>query len=110
LRGSPLILQVSGRGALVFITIHRVDSIDSDWVEKEVETAFEQERKRKTTILFPIRLDSTVMETDQAWAADIRRTRHIGDFSNWKGHDAYQKAFDRLLRDLKAEEVAEAAT
>jgi hypothetical protein len=78
-------------------------SIGSDWVEKEVETAFEEERKRKKTILFPIRLGSAVMETDQAWAADIRRTRHIGDFTDWKDHDAYQKAFDRLLRDLKAE-------
>jgi len=83
-------------------------SIDSDWVEKEVETAFEEERKRKTTILFPIRLDSAVMDTDPAWAADIRRTRHIGDFTNWKDHDAYQKAFDRLLRDLKAEDVTQA--
>jgi hypothetical protein len=25
------------------------------------------------------------------------------DFSNWKDHDAYKVAFDRLLRDLKAE-------
>jgi hypothetical protein len=29
--------------------------------------------------------------------------RHIGDFTRWKEHDAYQKAFNRLLRDLKAE-------
>jgi len=85
-------------------------SIDSDWVEKEVETAFEEEHKRKTTILFPIRLDSAVMDTDQAWAADIRRGRHIGDFTRWHDHDTYQKAFDRLLRDLKAEEGAEADT
>ena len=42
------------------------------------------------------------MKTDQAWAADIRRTRHIGDFSEWKNHDEYKKAFDRLLRDLNA--------
>lgn len=36
-------------------------------------------------------------------AAEIRRTRQIGDFSRWKDHDAYQQAFERLLRDLKAE-------
>ena len=41
------------------------------------------------------------METDQAWAASLRRTRHIGDFRNWKDHDAFRKAFERLLRDLK---------
>lgn len=45
------------------------------------------------------------MRTDQAWAADIRRRRHIGDFTRWKDHDSYQKAFERLLRDLKADEA-----
>jgi endogenous inhibitor of DNA gyrase (YacG/DUF329 family) len=73
-----------------------------EWVEKEVETAFEKERREKRTVLFPIRLDDAVMETHEAWAADIRRTRHIGDFREWKNHDSYKKAFERLLRDLKA--------
>jgi hypothetical protein len=30
-------------------------------------------------------------------------THTIGDFTAWKDHDAYQQAFTRLLRDLKAE-------
>ncbi len=54
-------------------------------------------------MLFPVRLDDIIWVTDQAWAADIRRTRHIGDFCRWKDHDAYRNVFDRLLRDLKAE-------
>jgi uncharacterized protein YjbI with pentapeptide repeats len=78
------------------------NSVGSPWVEKEVETAFEKERREKRTVLFPIRLDEAVMNTDQAWAADIRRGRHIGDFRDWKNHDSYKKAFNRLLRDLKA--------
>ena len=78
------------------------NSIKSDWVEKEVETAFEQERQLKKTWLFPIRLDDAVMDTDEAWAADIRRTRNIGDFTDWKNQDSYKKSFERLLRDLKA--------
>jgi len=53
-------------------------------------------------VLYPIKLDETVTRTRQAWAADIRRQRLVGDFTCWKDHDAYQKAFDRLLRDLKA--------
>ncbi|HEY7350286.1 MAG TPA: toll/interleukin-1 receptor domain-containing protein [Ktedonobacterales bacterium] len=77
-------------------------SIASAWVQKEVETAFEKERQQKRLMLFPIRLDYTVMNTPTAWAADIRRMRNIGDFTRWKDHDAYQKAFERLLRDLKA--------
>ena len=63
-----------------------------------------KERKQGRTVLFPIRLDDAVMNTDQAWAADIRRTRHIGDFRNWKDHKRYKTAFDRLLRDLKADD------
>lgn len=80
------------------------NSIQSSWVEEEVEAALEKERQHPgTTVLFPIRLDDAVMETEQAWAASLRRTRHIGEFNNWKNHDRYKKAFDRLLRDLKAE-------
>ncbi len=79
------------------------NSIQSDWVEKEVETAFEKERKRKQTVLFPISIDDAFKRTRKAWAADIRRARNIGNFSRWKNHDSYRKAFDRLLRDLKAE-------
>ncbi len=78
------------------------NSIRSPWVEEEVETALEKERKHNKPALFPIRLDDAVMETDQAWAASLRRTRHIGDFRAWKDHDQYQKSFERLLRDLKA--------
>jgi hypothetical protein len=78
-------------------------SIDSDWVETEVQAALEKERQRKQTVLFPIRLDNAVWDTKRAWAAKLRRERNIGDFTCWKDHDAYQKAFDRLLQDLKAE-------
>lgn len=79
------------------------NAIASAWVETEVEAAFERERREKRTVVFPVRVDDAVMETQAAWASDIRRTRHIGDFSRWKDYDQYKKAFDRLLRDLKAQ-------
>lgn len=77
-------------------------SVASDWVATEVEAALEKERLRGQTVLFPVRIDDPIMTTDQAWAADVRRTRHIGDFTQWKDHDTYAAAFDRLMRDLKA--------
>ncbi len=80
------------------------NSVASDWVEKEVETAMEKERQQKRVVLFPIRLDDAVMKIETGWPADIRRSRNIGDFKKWKTHDTYQKAFERLLRDLKAKE------
>jgi hypothetical protein len=78
-------------------------SVMSDWVEKEVETALEKEREQKRIMLFPIRLDDTVLKIENGWAADIRRTRHIGDFRGWKLDDKYCKAFERLMRDLRTD-------
>ena len=91
---------------LLILSAH---SLKSRWVQKEVETAFEKEEKDNRLVLFPIRLDDTVMQMDVGWAADIRRQRHIGNFTQWKEHDAYQQAFARLLRDLtSAEKTPEA--
>jgi uncharacterized protein YjbI with pentapeptide repeats len=79
-------------------------SVESQWVEQEVETALARERQQDTTILFPVRIDNTVMPLETGWPALIRNTRHIGDFRDWESYAAYQQAFDRLLRDLKAAE------
>jgi hypothetical protein len=92
------------------LLILSTNSVESDWVEKEVETAMEKERESKKTMLFPVRLDDSVNAFKSGWAADIRRTRHIGDFSKWKNHDEYWKVFERLLRDLKVEASAEDKT
>jgi uncharacterized protein YjbI with pentapeptide repeats len=78
-------------------------SVKSRWVQKEVETAFEKEGKENRIVLFPIRIDEAVMQSAIGWAAEMRRPRPIWDFRRWKDYDAYQQAFSRLLRDLKAE-------
>jgi hypothetical protein len=77
---------------------------DAPLKQKQLEWATsEKERQQNRTVLFPIRLDDAIMETHEAWAADIRRTRNVGDFRNWKNHDSYKKTLDHLLRDLQAE-------
>jgi hypothetical protein len=91
---------------LVVLSEH---SVKSAWVEDEVEAALERETRDGGTVLFPIRLDNAVMETNAAWAASIRRTRHIGDFRKWKDQDEYQKSLTRLVRDLQAEEDSKSA-
>jgi hypothetical protein len=77
-------------------------SIESEWVEDEVNKAFAEERERGGTILFPIRIDDEVMTTPKPWARKLRDQRNIGDFQRWKKPEAYQKSFDWLLRYLKA--------
>ena len=79
-------------------------SVNSEWVETEVETALTEEQRRNDIVLFPIRIDDAVMDSDTVWARQLKETRHIGDFTGWKDQESYQKAFERLLRDLKASE------
>jgi hypothetical protein len=85
-------------------------SIASDWVEDEITKVFEEERQRRGVVLFPVRLDDTIFGTKEAWAAKLRAGRNIGDFRAWKDHDAYQKALQRVLRDLEVEKAAAAAS
>lgn len=43
-------------------------------------------------------------DTGKDLAKEVREY-FIPDFSNWKEHDAFERAFERLLRDLRAEEA-----
>jgi uncharacterized protein YjbI with pentapeptide repeats len=85
-----------------FVLILSEHAVQSARVEREVMAAREKEDHLGHEVLFPIRLDDAVMTATKAWAADMRRRWHIGDFTQWKQYDAYQRAFERLLRDLKA--------
>jgi hypothetical protein len=58
------------------------------------------QKLRAAVLRFPIPLDNAII--------DIRRTRHIGDFTQWEQHAEYTKAFARLMRDLKAQPVDKA--
>jgi hypothetical protein len=88
-------------------------SLQSKWVMTEIRRARKVELKENRRKLFPIRLVD--YETLQAWecfdadtgedlAAEVRGY-FIPDFSNWKDQDAFEKAFERLLLDLRAEET-----
>ncbi|MEM7648302.1 MAG: toll/interleukin-1 receptor domain-containing protein [Cyanobacteria bacterium P01_A01_bin.70] len=76
-------------------------SVNSQWVESEVESALEKERESNKLVLFPVRIDDTVMQNRDGWPRAVRNTRNIGNFCNWKDYDAYQQVFERLVRDLK---------
>jgi len=93
-------------------------SMESEWVKTEIAKARKREVRDpegvlKRRVLFPIRL--APFETLRDWecfdadtgkdsAREIREY-FIPDFSNWKNHDSYQEAFQRLLGDLKASDT-----
>jgi hypothetical protein len=73
-------------------------SVKSQWVEKEAETALERERETGQPVLLPIRIDDSIFSVSRGWAADIRRTRHIGDF---RRRGSYDESVSRLLLALR---------
>lgn len=76
------------------------DALNSSWIEREVMLTLEKERRQKREILFPVRLDESIMDATEPWAK-LLLARHIGDFTRWEAAKEYQIAFTRLLRDLK---------
>jgi uncharacterized protein YjbI with pentapeptide repeats len=80
-------------------------SLNDIVVEREVEVAFEREIKEKREVLFPISIDEALTDSEVSWASDIRRTRHIGNFCNWRNRTSYDKALRKLLSDLGGKPV-----
>lgn len=88
------------------------ESLKSKWVMTEIRRARKTELREGRRKLFPIRLCSYEQLRD--WEcldatsgedlADEVREYFSPDFSNWKDHDAFESAFDKLLKDLRAAE------
>jgi uncharacterized protein YjbI with pentapeptide repeats len=76
-------------------------AVNSSWVKHEVQIALAREIDQDCTVLFPLRLDEAIMQTNKDWAVRLRATRHIGDFTSWRDEAAYQQAFSTLLQHLK---------
>lgn len=93
-------LDIAIREMSRVILVLSENTLESGWVKKEFETAFEEEARRKEPILLPIRLDTAALSSSRAWVADVRRTRNIGDFSAWRDHVQYKQAVARLLNAL----------
>jgi len=86
--------------------------MESRWVKTEIAKARQKEIAQKRNVLFPLTL--VPFEDVRRWeqfdadlgediAKEIREF-HLSDFSHWKTHDAYRRAFERLLNALKTVE------
>jgi hypothetical protein len=87
-------------------------SMASEWVATEIYHARQREKREGRKVLFPIALcpydkvrswSSFDADTGKDMAREVREL-FVPDFSNWKDHDSFEKAFERLMRDLKADE------
>jgi hypothetical protein len=87
-------------------------SMNSEWVRREIKSARNKEEEPGREVLFPISL--VPFEQIRAWKcfdadtgedlAEKVREYHIPNFTDWKNHDAFEKAFADLMRDLRRED------
>lgn len=76
-------------------------SVESPWIQKEVEAAIEEERNRNRAVLFPLRLDNGRMDAEKDWLDDLQKTHPIYDFTDWQNREGYFAQFSHLVEDLK---------
>jgi len=91
----------------VVILVLSKNSIESDWVEAELEKARDREKQENRNILCPISLDDSWKEKVQT--SVIWRTikaKHILDFSLWTTN-AFSSQFDKLTSGLSQYYVSE---
>jgi uncharacterized protein YjbI with pentapeptide repeats len=69
----------------------------------QMERALPLEERQHRTILFPLRLDDSVLQNLAWWATKLREKHPIHDFTGWKQPEEYQRVLTRLIDDLKAE-------
>lgn len=84
------------------IVILSKNSLDAKPVLYEIKATLEREKGSSRNIMFPLRIDDAVF----SWESPLQKRilkKHIGDFSDWQTEAGYKKAFDRLLKDLRAE-------
>ncbi len=84
----------------VVVVVLSKDSIESDWVELELETARGLEKERGSDVLCPVALDDSwraKTDGDVLWRQ--LRKKLVIDFSSWKTK-AFSTAFDKLYRGV----------
>jgi uncharacterized protein YjbI with pentapeptide repeats len=70
------------------IVVLSKSSLQSQWVQFEVETALEMERKKKSVIIVPICIDDQVFRSKVSWARHIVRTKNIAMYQHWEKSDS----------------------
>jgi hypothetical protein len=76
-------------------------SIESAWIQKELQAALAEEHNQNRTVLFPLRIDKNGVDGEKKWLETLQQTHSIYDFTAWENWEAYYNQFYVLVNDLK---------
>lgn len=86
------------------------DSLNSGWVEREIDTAIEKEMKlrkkrgKQTLAIIPLNLDDQLFDWSHSHAATIRK-RLAANFVGWENDNAvFEREFENVVKSLRTDE------
>ena len=84
-------------------------SLDSWWVENEINQAFMKEQKlrkqrgHKVLSLIPLNLDGELFKWENGLAGEVKR-RLAADFTDWESdNDKFEQAFEEVVSALQTD-------
>ncbi len=83
---------------LVVLSEH---STNTKWIDQEATAILTRERDVKKSILFPLQIDEAFGRVKTKWAIHLHEAGRVVDFKDWRNHEAYLEAMDRLLYGQK---------
>ena len=90
------------------VVICSENSLQSGPVLREIERALNREDREGKNILFPVRIDDYLFKHWQHPRKDDVMSKVVGDFRGWnRSATKYNAALKKLLRALKAKELAQ---
>ena len=80
-------------------------ALKSWWIGKEFEIMIDKEEDYHATLLIPLALDNCLLEPSSTeWIiGEIRKKWSVQSFVNWKDHDAFEAAFEKVVKALRTD-------
>lgn len=82
------------------VVILSSESIQSSWIQHEINKALEMENKTNKNILFPITIDDSIFSEHSGPFGSQLRDKYILHFEDWTNSTAYKSSLSRLAKSL----------